>query len=60
MVLALDASAAGPVDFVAIVGDLAYAEGSTLVWVLWSGLIWVRPTGGIAYLAAQLSRVSCI
>ena len=26
----------GPVDWVAVIGDLGYAEGSTLLWALWA------------------------
>lgn len=40
MIIALDAGSEGPVDFVALVGDLAYAEGATLVWALWSAMLW--------------------
>jgi hypothetical protein len=38
-ILALDADE-GPVDFVANIGDLAYAEGSVLLWSFWAGLFW--------------------
>lgn len=27
-------------NFTAVIGDLGYAEGSTLVWALWSGLVY--------------------
>lgn len=44
LILALDAEGnggtGGGVDMVAMIGDLAYAEGSTLVWSLWSGFSW--------------------
>jgi len=40
LIVALDADGDVPVDFCAIVGDLAYAEGSVLVWSLWTGFLW--------------------
>jgi len=30
----------GGLDFVANIGDLAYAEGGVLVWAFWTGLMW--------------------
>jgi hypothetical protein len=29
-----------PIDLVAMIGDLAYAEGAVLVWALWTGFMW--------------------
>ena len=40
LIVALDADGDVNVDFVAIVGDLAYAEGAVLVWTLWTGFLW--------------------
>jgi hypothetical protein len=41
LILALDAlDPERPVDFVAMIGDLAYAEGAVLVWALWTGFMW--------------------
>ena len=40
LIVALDADGDVPVDFCAIVGDLAYAEGAVLVWSLWTGFLW--------------------
>ncbi len=39
-ILALDADGATPIDFVTNIGDLAYAEGSVLLWTFWTGLFW--------------------
>jgi acid phosphatase type 7 len=30
----------GGLNFTAVIGDLGYAEGSTLVWALWTGFVW--------------------
>ena len=38
LILALDGEGGG-VDFVCLQGDLAYAEGSTLIWAFWTGLL---------------------
>ena len=38
MILALDAEEA-PLDFVAVIGDLAYAEGSVVLWTLWAAFM---------------------
>jgi hypothetical protein len=37
-ILALNADE--DVDFVTNIGDLAYAEGSVLLWTFWTGLFW--------------------
>ena len=38
MILALDADE-GEIDAVAVIGDLAYAEGSTALWTLWQAFM---------------------
>jgi hypothetical protein len=38
MILALDGEDS-PLDFVAVIGDLAYAEGSVVLWTLWAAFM---------------------
>jgi len=40
LVLAVDASEEGPLHFTSVIGDLGYAEGSTVVWALWTAMMW--------------------